>query len=151
MLLKKKEIYIVSSCLLGIKCRYDGRDSLNRKVLKFIRKLKEIDNVEVLSLCPEVMGGLSIPRKPVEIKNKRTIGIDGVDYTEHFLKGVSKAIDSIDDIALVKLAILKYKSPSCSVGKVYDGSFKGNLIDGNGFFAQALIDLGIKVISEIEL
>jgi uncharacterized protein YbbK (DUF523 family) len=138
---------IISACLLGEKCRYDGNH--NRI------KLSHIDNVEYISACPEVLGGLSTPRTPAEMQNiaeKIIIGegtiIDklGKNVTSEFLDGANQALD----LAIkhgVRIALLKSNSPSCGMGKVYDGTFSNQLIEGNGIFSEKCIQHKIDVIS----
>lgn len=138
-------MYIVSACLAGIKCRYDGRDNGDDFVYRLVEEGKAIP------LCPEVLGGLPIPRVPCEIRSrggtKRVINREGQDVTENFERGAKKTLE-IAKLVGAKAAILKAKSPSCGFGQVYDGTFTGRLIDGNGMTCQALLDSGIEVYTE---
>ncbi len=161
-------MYIVSACLMGEKCRYDGKDSLSEKVQTFLK------GKDYLLVCPELMAGLGIPRTPCEILNGRVITKNGIDRTEEFIKGAYRSMDKVRraleetaknelDKGLksapalnkyrcdIKCAILKSKSPSCGRGRIYDGSFSGRLIDGDGIFARLLLDEGIEVITERDL
>ncbi|RBQ26731.1 MULTISPECIES: DUF523 domain-containing protein [Arcobacteraceae] len=150
---------LVSSCLLGEDVRYDGANSniaLNPK-FKFSYKELFMDIMcenEIYSICPEVAGGLTIPRNKAEIKshNKPFIVIDEFnnDITINFLLGAKKALDICKEND-IKVALLKSKSPSCGNSKVYDGTFNGNLIDGKGLTARLLEENGIKVFNENEL
>ncbi|WP_026804379.1 DUF523 domain-containing protein [Aliarcobacter lanthieri] len=150
---------LVSSCLLGEDVRYDGANSsiaLNPK-FKFSYKELFMDIMcenEIYSICPEVAGGLSIPRNKAEIKshNKPFIVIDEFnnDITINFLLGAKKALDICKENN-IKVALLKSKSPSCGNSKVYDGNFNGNLIDEKGLTARLLEENGIKVFNESEL
>ena len=135
---------LVSSCLGGINCKYSGENNLNPFVLELINKGLAIP------LCPEQLGGLSTPRVPAEILKEKVITKNGNDVTEEFLKGAKNVLEICKTLN-VKTAILKSKSPSCGVGKIYDGSFSSKIIDGNGLTAQLLINNGIKVFTENEI
>jgi len=138
----KKEKVVVSACLLGENCKYNGKNNKNEKVIDFLK------DKEVIVVCPEVMGGLSIPRLKSEIYGEnKVINEKGEDVTDCFVKGASKALEIVlkND---VKLAVLKEKSPSCGSKKIYNGEFNGTLINGSGVFAKMLIEKGIKVLSE---
>ncbi len=135
---------LVSACLLGIPCRYDGKSKPNQQVIC----LK--DKYDLIPICPEVLGGLPTPRIPAEIQGNRVIRRDGIDVTLEYERGANKALE----IALennCKIAILKAKSPSCGKGEIYDGAFTKKLISGNGIAAKLLEKNGITVINESEL
>ncbi|MGL4761569.1 MAG: DUF523 domain-containing protein [Sarcina sp.] len=144
---------LVSACLCGENCKYSGGNNENEKVKEFVK------DEEVIYICPEQMGGLSTPRNPAEIigtakgvidGTNKIITNDGTDVSSEFLNGAKKSLQvAIDN--KVKLAILKAKSPSCGKGIVYDGTFSGNKVVGNGLTAQILIDNGIEVLTEEEL
>ena len=127
----------VSACLLGHDCKYNGGNNRSQKVLDYIK------GHEVIPVCPEVTGGMSVPRVPVELKNGRAINRDGEDVTEFFQKGVKLTMEKMQDI---DLAILQPRSPSCGCKQIYDGSFTKTLIDGKGMFAQALAEAGIPMM-----
>ena len=137
---------LIRACLCGDKCRYNGSDVKND--LKF-------DDKEVLKICPELLGGLGIPRESCEIvdgsaedvinRTAKIIGISGKDYTNEYLEGMEKAIELVKKHK-IEIAYLKQNSPSCGYGKVYDGKFRGKIIEGNGIFAERLKKLGIKII-----
>lgn len=132
---------LISRCLLGEKCRYDGEGSSFEK----LQKIKE--KCSLIPICPEVLGGLPIPRKPSEIFNGRVYMTDGTDVTENFREGAKKAlITALDNSCSV--AILKAKSPSCGSETVYDGTFSAKLTDGDGITAALLKEHGIKVFTE---
>lgn len=143
--MEEEPMYIVSSCLAGIQCRYDGSHCANGVVKKLV------ETGEALPLCPEVLGGLPIPRKPCEIIQKeggqRVISKDGRDVTEYFVKGADKVV-KIAKILGVKKVILQSRSPSCGFGQIYDGTFSGKLISGKGITAQRLIEKGISIYNE---
>lgn len=139
-------LYIVSACLAGIKCRYDGKDNGDEKIIQLVKEGKAIP------VCPEVFGGLSIPRVPCEIVlddkgNIKVINKEGVDCTENFKEGAKKSL-AIAEILGADTAILKSKSPSCGCGKIYDGTFSGKLVEGDGVAAKFLTENGIKVYNE---
>lgn len=130
---------LVSACLLGENCKYDGGNNRNEPVIKFVAGHK------VVPVCPEVLGGLPTPRQPSELIGNRVINKDGISVDEQFRTGAKEALT----IALkneVDTAILQSRSPSCGVNEVYDGTFTDTLIHGRGIFAQMLDDAGIKVI-----
>lgn len=130
---------LVSACLLGKKCKYNGGNNLNQGVLEFI------EGHEVIGVCPEQMGGLSTPRLPAEIVAGLVTNKEGVSVDNEFRKGAQEAWA----VALenkVDLAILQSRSPSCGVKEIYDGSFSGKKIKGQGVFAKLLSARGIKVL-----
>lgn len=139
-----KKTILVSACLLGRACRYDGKHQFDEKV----DRLKE--DYHIISVCPEQLGGLSTPRQPSEIKNKRVIFKDGTDVTNKFYKGAHQVIELIKD-QKIEFAVLKEYSPSCGTHEIYDGSFTGQKKPGMGITAQVLKEHGIKVISEEKL
>lgn len=132
---------IVSSCLLGKKCRYDGTSAMNSNVLKFL------EGKNIITVCPEILCGLSTPRDSVEICNNKIIDCNGKDVDELYIKGVALAVEQIYDLD-IDMAILKSKSPTCGVNYVYDGAFSGKLVPGNGIFTAELLKKGIKVFDE---
>lgn len=133
---------LISACLLGLRCRYDGKD---KNFLEGIDKLMK--NHILIPICPEQMGGLSTPRDPAERVGNKVITRAGKDVTEEYVKGAEESL-KLARLYDCKVAILKEKSPSCGSGKIYDGSFSKTLIDGNGVTAELLIENGIKVIGE---
>jgi uncharacterized protein YbbK (DUF523 family) len=139
-----KMIYIVSACLAGINCRYDGNDNLCEEVVDLVKRKLAIP------VCPEQLGGLSTPRNPCEILGDRVIDSEGTDYTEQFMRGVSESL-KIAAMCGCTRAILKQRSPSCGYGKIYDGSFTKKLIPGSGVLARALSDKGLTVYTEESL
>ncbi len=130
---------LVSACLLGQNCKYNGGNNYSEKVMKFLT------GHEVIAVCPESLGGLPIPRVPSEIKDGTVINREGKSVDAEFRLGAERALK----IALdnnVDLAILQSRSPSCGTKEVYDGSFSGTKIPGKGIFAQLLASAGIKAI-----
>jgi uncharacterized protein YbbK (DUF523 family) len=132
---------ICSACLLGIKCRYDGKEKKNRKVINLSRE--EI----LIPVCPEQLGGLPTPRESAEQKGKKVFTKSGKDVSENFKKG-AKQVLKIAKLYGVKEVILKQRSPSCGCGQIYDGTFSGKIIDGDGVTASLLKKNRIKVITE---
>lgn len=142
-------MFIVSGCLLGHDCKYDGGNNRNEEVIKFC------ETHEHVVVCPERAGKLPCPRPPAEIVGKKVINKEGEDVTAAFMEGARTSVKTCTMLAelshkKIEGAILKANSPSCGAGKVYDGTFTGTLVDGNGVFADMLIKRGIEVITEKE-
>lgn len=139
------EKIIVSACLLGQNCKYNGKNNENRAVIA----LK--DRYEILPVCPECLGKLPIPRVPSERTADGTvISKSGEDVTEAFLNGAQKTLKIAKENG-VRLAVLKERSPSCGSLSIYDGSFSGRVIGGSGVTAELLMKNGIRVLSEERL
>jgi uncharacterized protein YbbK (DUF523 family) len=139
-------MYLVSSCLSGVNCRFNGTNALDKKIKKLTEEGKAI------TLCPEVLGGLSIPREPCEIiktgdNKKKVISRSGKNLTENYLKGALITLQICKTCGVEK-AILKSRSPSCGYGMIYDGTFGGRLIQGNGVTADLLSKNGIRIFNE---
>ncbi len=135
---------LCSACLLGLHCRYDGKGMPDEKV-------KEMGEQEILiPLCPEQLGGLPTPRPPAEIRDGRVMTEDGRDVTEVFIRGAREVLE-LARMYGIREAVLKQNSPSCGCGRVYDGTFSGRLIDGEGITSKLLKENGILVISEEDL
>lgn len=130
---------LVSACLLGKNCKYNGGNNLNQGVLDFI------EGHEVIGVCPEQLGGLSTPRLPAEIVDGVVTNKEGVSVDAEFRKGAQSALAAALENK-VDLAILQSRSPSCGVKEIYDGSFSGKKIQGQGVFAKLLSARGIKVL-----
>ena len=134
----------VSACLLGERCRYDGASKPNERVMAFARQH------DVLPICPEVAGGLSVPHPACEIASDaplRVCDCAGEDMTAAFVQGAEKTLTAMQDFGC-QLAILKAKSPSCGTGRIYDGTFTGTLRDGWGVAAAMIRDAGIPTFDE---
>ena len=138
----------VSACLAGINCKYNGGNNYDERILKLVKEGKAIP------VCPEQLGGLPTPRIPSEVKTidgKRYVfNTNGEDVTQNFAKGAEEVLALAKQLN-IKKAILKSRSPSCGKGKIYNGNFNKELVDGNGITAQMLIDNGIEVISSDEI
>ena len=130
---------LVSACLLGRNCKYDGGNNRNEAVLSFL------SGHETIPICPEILI-LPAPRPPVEILNDRVVTEVGEDLTTLFRGGVALAVSKIPDD--IDLAILKARSPTCGSKEIYDGTFSHKRIPGKGLLAQELLKRGIRVIDE---
>ncbi len=135
---------LVSACLIGTNCKYDGKNNAFENVIKLKNKY------ELIPVCPEVLGGLPTPRIPSEIKDGKVYNRIGVDVTKYFAKGAKDAL-LIAKENNIKYAILKERSPSCGSHSVYDGTFSKNQVPGQGVFSKMLTKYGIKVYSEFEV
>ena len=129
----------VSACLLGENCKYNGGNNRNEAVLNFIK------DKEVIPVCPEVAGGLPVPRVPVELVNGEAVNRDGVNVDREFRLGVERMLEKLAGEE-IELVILQPRSPSCGVKQIYDGTFTGTLVDGQGMFAKALQEKGYRVM-----
>lgn len=132
---------LVSACLAGIPCRYDGKSTPVPKIVRLVEEGLAVP------FCPECAGGLETPRTPAEISGGRVLTRDGRDVTEAFEAGAVLAAAAAKEHGIVT-AVLKSKSPSCGSGEIYDGSFTGRLVPGEGVTARALREAGINVITE---
>ena len=139
---------LVSSCLTGINCKYNGGNNYNEKVFNLLKEGKAIP------VCAEQLGGLTTPRIASEVKfvngKRMVINKAGEDVTKQFEKGAQEILDLAKKLNITQ-AILKARSPSCGKGKIYNGEFDGQLTEGNGILADLLIENGIEVITEEEL
>lgn len=139
----KKNI-LVSACLLGESCRYDGKSKPCERVIALG------DTYNLIPVCPEVMGGLPTPRTPSEICGERVLMKDGRDVTENYNCGALTALEIARENACT-VAILKEKSPSCGSGLIHNGLFDGGLIEGDGITTQLFKKNGIRVLGESEI
>ena len=137
-------IYLVSACLAGRCCRYDGRANEHPLCRQLVQKGLAIP------VCPECDGGLPTPRPPAEIQGDRVITCQGQDVTEAYEKGAQIALETAQKFGISK-AILKARSPSCGSGQIYDGTFSHRLVPGIGVTCALLNSHGIQVYSEEEL
>ena len=130
---------MVSACLLGENCKYSGGNNRSEKVLAYVR------GHEVIPVCPEVMGGLPTPRLPAEIVHGEVINKEGVSVDRQYRLGAAKALE-IARREKIDLAILQSRSPSCGVKQIYDGTFTGTRIPGQGICAGLLMKNGFAVL-----
>lgn len=146
-------LYIISACLCGVNCKYNGKNNLNERCLKLFKEGKAV------LVCPEQLGGLTTPRKPVELDSSasevvegsgKAINSEGGDVTKNFLDGAYETLKIAKELGATK-AILKEGSPSCGVNFVYDGTFTGNKIKGKGVTSYVLEQEGINVFSDEDL
>ena len=130
---------LVSACLLGENCKYNGGNNFSPAVAEYVR------GREVLALCPEMLAGMGCPRTPIEIVNGVLMDREGRNVDEAMKNGVARAMELVQEEG-ISCAILQSRSPTCGVNQVYDGSFSGKLIAGSGIFAQALKEAGYRVL-----
>lgn len=130
---------LVSACLVGRDCKYNGGNNYSEKVMEFLK------DKEVIEVCPEVLAGMPCPRPRVEILNGRLIDEFGNDVDEKYRNGVAKVLKQIEGQD-IDLAILQSRSPTCGVKQIYDGTFSGKLLDGQGALAEALVKAGYHVM-----
>ena len=130
---------VVSACLLGENCKYNGGNNYSPAVAEFT------EGREVIAVCPERLAGLGIPREPIEIVNGKVLHKDGTSVDDQLREAVEQILAQLagEDIECV---ILKSRSPTCGVKQVYDGTFSGTLVDGMGVLAAALAERGYKVM-----
>ena len=130
---------LVSGCLLGENCKYNGGNNYNPRVVEFLK------DKEVISICPEIMAGMGCPRNPIEIVDGVLTDCHGKNVDALIRKSVMEIMERIRDEE-IQCAILQSRSPTCGVNQVYDGTFSGKLIPGSGVFAKSLMDAGYCVI-----
>ena len=142
--MNKKPKLLISECLFGVPCRYDGKDNY----IETIEALKEY--YELVPVCPEVLGGLGTPRDPAERQGNCICTADGTDVTTQFIRGAELTVQ----IAIehkCEQALLKAKSPSCGYKRIYDGSFTRTLKDGHGCTVEALLKENIRIYTEEDI
>ena len=135
---------LVSGCLLGVCCRYDGASKPHHGVLELAKRH------ELIPVCPEQLGGLATPRPPAERQGSRIIARTGADVTEQYLRGAEEAL-KLHRLLGCDAAVLKERSPSCGSGEIYDGAFSGMLTAGDGVTAGLLKTNGISVYGESQI
>lgn len=141
-----KEPLLVSACLLGVECKYSGGH--NAMADEKIAALRE--KYRLIPVCPETAGGLPTPRDPSERRGDRVVSCKGRDVTAEYSKGADTAVQLVERYGCAA-ALLKEKSPSCGSGVIYDGTFTGTLIRGDGLAAERLKSRGVKVYGESEV
>ena len=140
--MESKERILVSSCLLGLNCKYNGGNNYLNEIDEFLK------DYEVIPICPEIMGGLPTPRVGAERLEDKVITKDGRDVTKQYKKGAEECLFLAKKYG-VKKALLKLRSPSCGSNKIYDGTFTHTVIDGDGVTAELLKNNGIEIITII--
>ena len=135
---------LVSACLAGVKCKYDGGDNRHEKVVELIK------NGLAIPVCPEQLGGLPTPRPPAEIIGDQVLSIRKIDLTDNFRRVAEETLQ-LAKLLNCRKAILKQCSPSCGYGQIYDGTFNAVIKKGNGITAALLAEHGIKIITEEDL
>ncbi len=139
-----KEKVLVSACVLGINCNYEGGNNYSKEVMEYLK------DKEVIPICPEQWGGLTTPRLPAEIKEDKVFTDDGTDVTENFKRGAEEVLELAKRLD-VKKAVLKSRSPSCGMGLIEDGTFSHSYTEGNGVCTELLLNNGIEVISSDDI
>ena len=144
---------LVSACLLDVNCKYNGASNKNKELYSYM------DKYNLIPVCPEQLGGMPTPRYPCEILGGdakdviegrgKVVNSMGEDVTYHFIKGAEEVVN-LANLYVCNAAILKSRSPSCGVGKVYDGSFTSTLKEGNGICAELLKQKGFEVYTEMD-
>lgn len=140
----KEEPILVSACLLGVACRYDGDSRPNDAVWALSERYR------LIPVCPETMGGLPIPREPSEIAGDRVLSRSGKDVTAEYRLGAARALSLARKFGC-RAALLKEKSPSCGTGTVHNGNFDGGLVKGYGIAAALLKENGVAVFGESQI
>lgn len=143
-------MYLISACLLGENCKYNGENNYSQAVEIYCGK------TPCVAVCPEVLGGLGTPRSPCELQKDRVVTPGGRDLTEAFQRGAQIALDQGFKEAkergeTIELAILKARSPSCGFREIYDGTFSSVRIPGDGIFAELLTDHQIPIMTEEDI
>ncbi len=139
-----KRNVLISACLLGVNCRYDGNGVLMEQIDLLMERF------HLVPVCPEILGGMTIPRRPCERVSDRVVNNAGEDVTEYFIKGAEEVV-KLARLYDCKHALLKERSPSCGYGKIYDGTFSHIEVDGNGVLAELLDNEGIAVYGESDI
>ena len=132
---------LVSACLLGTPCRYDGKSKADARVLALA------ESRAMIPVCPEQLGGLPTPRPPAERRGGQIVALDGADVTDAFARGAEETL-RLARLFGCQRAILKARSPSCGRGRIYNGSFTGKLVSGDGVAAALLTENGVEVYGE---
>jgi uncharacterized protein YbbK (DUF523 family) len=135
---------LISACLIGVNCRYNAErfvmDGLDELMAKH----------HLIPVCPEIFGGMSTPRDPSEIRSGRVYAKSGADVTDYYKRGADEVL-RLARLYKCEYAVLKQRSPSCGHGRIYDGTFSGQLIEGSGVCAKRLAEAGITVLDETEI
>lgn len=144
VVMRSKPRVLVSQCLMGIDCRYDGGSVMCPALVLLM------DRYELIPVCPEILGGLMTPRVPAERVGQRILTRDGQDVTAAFERGAEQAL-RLAKLYGAEYALFKQRSPSCGFGEIYDGTFTGTKVPGNGLTAQLFAQSGIRVYGETQV
>lgn len=136
-----KQPLLISACLLGVRCRYDGACKACAQASALAQQY------QLIPICPEQLGGLPTPRTPAERRGEHVFTKDGRDVTAEYQRGAEEAL-RLAQLFCCEAAVLKERSPSCGSGTIYDGSFSSTLCEGYGVCAQILLEHGIAVFGE---
>ncbi len=142
--MKARQNVLISACLMGVLCRYDGKNNMLNDLEALVEKINPVP------FCPEVFGGLTTPREPAEIIGKCVYAKNGADVTKQFVRGAEECV-KMARLMNCRFALMKAKSPSCGRGRIYDGTFQGVLKDGDGVTVRMLQEAGITVFTENEI
>lgn len=135
---------LVSACLMGVGCRYDGKSNQLPQLEQLMKQHT------CIPVCPEIFGGLPTPRVPAERQGSKIMTQDGQDVTQQFVRGTAEVL-RLADLYHCKAALLKERSPSCGCGQIYDGTFTKTLTEGDGLAAEMLKRKGIAVYGESQI
>lgn len=135
---------LVSACLLGMACRYDGTEKIQKTIAELAREH------QLIPICPELYGGLPTPRPPAERQGMRVVTQTGGDVTAQYRRGAKETL-KLAQLLDCRCAVLKERSPSCGRGQIYDGTFTGTLTAGDGVAAALLVKHGVAVFGESQL
>ncbi len=135
---------LVSACLMGVGCRYDGKSNQLPQLEQLMKQHT------CIPVCPEIFGGLPTPRVPAERQGSKIMTQDGQDVTPQFVRGTAEVL-RLADLYHCKAALLKERSPSCGCGQIYDGTFTKTLTEGDGLTAEMLKRKGIAVYGESQI
>ena len=136
----EKEKILISACLIGLNCKYNGGNNENSKLVELIKEK------DLIPICPEQLGGLKTPRASAERTQEKVLTKEGIDVTKEYQKGAEEVLKLAKKLN-IKKAILKSRSPSCGIDEIYDGTFSHTLIKRDGVTAELLKKNGIEVIS----
>lgn len=135
---------LISACLLGCPCRYDGASKEHPLAKELARRY------ELVPVCPEQLGGLPTPRPPAERRGDLVVTRDGTDVTARYRRGAEETL-RLCRLLRCEAAVLKERSPSCGHGRIYDGTFSGTLVPGSGVTAELLSVRGVPVYGEFQM
>lgn len=138
------ENVLVSACLLGTECRYDGMSMKAEQIEELAKRCN------LVPVCPEIYGGLPTPRIPAERTGEKVLNKDGEDVTAQYEKG-ARAAAEFARVSSCRYALLKERSPSCGKGEIYDGTFRGVLKQGDGVTAERLSEQGLVIYGESQI